>query len=488
MPSLRRALRLLASPFLATRRVDQMAALVERRLDQLQRTALQPLIENQRHLDRRLEDALAGQVRLRRLIEGESLDDDDVTRMPFKGPLPATVAPEPESGWVEPDSGLPAGPIERLTACPVCGHAERTSVCRFNKMITMARVPDAAATVSDYALCHGCGAIYAATRPSGARFAWILEHFEESLGRTEMGTRRPGKLALSSYDLDDEMRASLRKLAARGVFVSEHLGLSAKEYLWQLQADRFANSRHVELMGSLIDFTARPPRVLEIRSRLGSISAALRRLYGAETAAIAMMPNQRFLIQEVYGIRADGPLDFDHFREPYGGTYDLVIANHMLTHSLRPAEFLATVRESLAPGGYLYTFNEPMEEEFLVHEKSMFNTLNPFHMQTFNRESYVRALEANGFEIVHVGRDDINLYCLARKADAPVTWTPMDEKERERRVGAYRKAYSLSVALLPEFARPRFADVWEKNLEYLEKRNLVARDARGELRVMRAAR
>ena len=296
-------------------------------------------------------------------------------------------------------------------------------------------------------------------------------------------------LAAGAGLCDAVVEAHLRQLASQGVFVSEDRGLTPKDHLWQLQADRFANSRHVELLGSLL--TLKAPRVLEIRSRLGSISEALRRLYGAEVTAMAMFPNQRFLIKEVYGIRADAPLDFDHFAVPSEGAFDLIVANHMLTHSVRPGAFLASVRDRLAPGGHLYLYNEPLEDEFLRDEKSMFNTLNAFHLQTFNRQSFVRVLQASGFEIVHVGRDRHSLFCLARKAalgaEGSLAWEPMPEAEQTQRRSAYRKAYELSIVLLPDQVRPRFAVVWKRTLERVKSRGLVAPDARGRLRVMRAA-
>ena len=480
----RRILRALAGPFLAPSRFDQLTSLLERRMDGLERGPLRTVLDRQHLLEQRIDELTKEQERLRRVVAGEELDEDDRAREPFRGPLPETVEPVPESSWVDASGGCPPKKVERVSACPVCGEQERTAVCRYNKMITMAAVPDADAAIYNYALCHGCGLVYATRRPSGPRFAWLLEHFEESLGRSQVGVRRGGKLTLSSYELDDAARVQLRALASHGVYVSEHKGLTPKDFLWQLQADRFSNSRHVELLGSLLALKA--PRVLEIRSRLGSISEALRRLYGATVSAMAMFPNQRFLIQEVYGIRADAPLDFDHFRVPYQAPFDLIIANHMMTHSIRPGEFLATVRELLAPGGHVYFYNEPLEDEFLRDEKSMFNTLNAFHLQTFNRESFVRAVQASGFEIVHVGREGHSLFCLARKAETPPVWDRMSEAEQRGRRAAYRKAYDLSIVLLPEHARPRFADVWPKTLDRVKDRGLIAEDGRGRMRIMRA--
>ena len=78
-------------------------------------------------------------------------------------------------------------------------------------------------------------------------------------------------------------------------------------------------------------------RVLEIRSRLGTIPATLARLYGAETCAMAIFESQQFLIQEVYGIPTAWPIDFERFRIPFDGDFNLIVANHMLTHVIRPA-------------------------------------------------------------------------------------------------------------------------------------------------------
>src|SRR6185295_14749122 len=271
-------------------------------------------------------------------------------------------------------------------------------VCRYNKFVTYERIPDAASVLYDYALCHACGIVYATRRPSGERYDWLLEHFEETIGRTALGEQRSGKLTLSSYALDDETREELKRLASRGVFVSDHAGVSRKDFLPALMVDRLANSVHVEILGSLIPLQR--ARVLEVRSRLGGISAALKRLYDADCSVLTLFENQQYLIQEVYGIPARCPIDFDEFTIPFEGTFDLIIGKHMFTHAVHPREFLATVRDRLRPGGHLYLYSEFVEAEFLDQSQSMFNTMNPFHMQTFNTPSALRALDANGFSTV----------------------------------------------------------------------------------------
>lgn len=358
----------------------------------------------------------------------------------------------------------PHNPILKLDRCPVCGMEESTRVGRYNKFILQERIPDLRCTIYNYSMCHGCGVVYAASRPSGERYAWLLEHFEESIGRADFGERREGKLTLSSYALTDEGRDHLRRLTSKGVYVSEHSGVSRKDFLPALMADRFNKSVHVEILGSLVPMNR--PRVLEIRSRLGSISAMLQRLYQAECYAMTLFENQQFLIEEVYGVPTASPIDYEQFTVPFDGSFDLIVANHMLTHAVRPRDFLATLRSRLAPGGHLYLYGEFIEREFLEEGHSMFNTMNPFHMQTFNGPSAVRALEANGFRVVFCTTHENRFVGLAQRLDAPADdWPRMEERERKRRIAAYRDANDLAVLRVPELLRDRVAKEWDGALE-----------------------
>jgi hypothetical protein len=107
-----------------------------------------------------------------------------------------------------------------------------------------------------------------------------------------------------------------------------------------------------------------------------------------------LFDGQQFLIRETYGIPTDHKVDYDHFSIPYEGQFDLIVANHMFTHAVRPREFFLEVRRRLNPGGHVYLYNEPDERDFLHDGKSIINTLNAFHLQTFDNASLVRALGA----------------------------------------------------------------------------------------------
>src|SRR5258706_446796 len=228
-------------------------------------------------------------------------------------------------------------------------------------------------------------------------------------------------------------------------------------------------------------------RVPEIRSRLGSISAILQRLYGGDCTVMTLFENQRFLIEEVYGFPAACPIDFDAFSIPFEGRFDLIVSNHMLTPSVRPRDFLAAVRERLNPGGALYLYNEPLEGEFIDRGKSMFNTLNPFHLQTFNEPSAVRALEANGFTVTFCAvRDDLFLALAQVAADAPGdNWERMSDSERSRRRSAYRAANDTAILRVPARLRAPFERDWDAIVERSLSAGLARRAKDGTVRVNR---
>jgi hypothetical protein len=91
MSTLRRVLRALAGPFLMSSRFDQLVALLERRLDKIEQGPLRSVLDRQQHIDQRFDALSRDQDRLRRLVAGEELADDDRPRAPFGGPLPVSI-------------------------------------------------------------------------------------------------------------------------------------------------------------------------------------------------------------------------------------------------------------------------------------------------------------------------------------------------------------------------------------------------------------
>ena len=371
--------------------------------------------------------------------------------------------------------------ILELDACPVCRGSRWTQVCEYNRFLLLEHAPDAEASVYNYAMCHACGIVSVRRRPTGSRYTRLVERFDETIGRS--GQRRPSGAMLNPTKLTPEERTNLRGRVARGVFVSEHSGLDGNSYLPALLRDRLSNSQHVEILTSLLHFQA--PRVLELRPRCGSIGAALKRVWNADVYGLPLFESQQLLNREAYGHTVDHLLDYDHFSIPYPGAFDLVVANHMMTHAVRPRDFLDLVRERLAPGGHLYLYNEPDDAEFLSQGQSMINTLNPFHLQAFDRDSLLRGLGAAGFEAAFVTHERGNLVVVARPVERDQAFTPMSDEQRDQRLAKYSQARDLAILRVPPRVRTRFAGEWEQVVERAFQAGLAEMTPSGKLRPMR---
>jgi SAM-dependent methyltransferase len=394
---------------------------------------------------------------------GELADVDSGQRTPGRA-VPMSVGDAGPPRWdvigslPHPD---PAG-REWLTlhACPICRHGERTIVNEWNKLILMPKAPDDSSARYDYAVCHGCGILYATRRPTGERYRFLVANFGDASAKHGQAGGFTNPL-LNPYRLNDEDRRQLKRLAAPGVFVSEHQGLRGNEYLEGLLKDRFASSIHVDLIGSLL--APAGARVLEIRPRTGAISESLRRLYGADVCAMPIWESQELLLQEVYGIPSIGLVDYDQFDIPHPGPFDLIVCNHMLTHAVRPERFFAVVHQRLKPGGHLYLYNEPDDAEYLSGKQGMFATLNALHMQAFDGASFRRGLAANAFEVVFHKRFNLSHISVSRRGESG--FVPITDRERRKRVQAYSRARDRSILSLREHLRERFAGEWSEVLD-----------------------
>jgi SAM-dependent methyltransferase len=361
-----------------------------------------------------------------------------------------------------------------LTGCPACRTEERTIVCEWNKLALLDTAPDEEAARYDYAVCHGCGILYATRRPVGERYRYLVDNFEDVIDKD---AKNP---LLNPHPLTDADREQYRRLIARGVFVSDH---ETGGSLTSVLRDRLENAGHVDLLGSLLN--PRGARVLEVRPRAGTILEGLRRHYGAEVYAMPIWESQQFTIQELYGIPTSGLIDFDRFQVPFDEPFDLIVCNHMFNHAVRLTAFLESIWRALRPGGHLYLYNEIDDSEFLDGGQSMIATMNPLHLQASDRRSLVRALSASGFEPVFVtGRHKRNL-CLVRRTERP-QWTPIPAEERDKRVTAYYRARDRAVLRVPQSVRPRFAAVWAATVERAVASGVARFDEEGELRLVKS--
>lgn len=241
------------------------------------------------------------------------------------------------------------------------------------------------------------------------------------------------------------------------------------------------NAGHVEILGSLFDLKG--ARVLEVRSKAGTIAEGLRRLYGASAKAMPIFESQRLIVQELYGIECSDVIDYDMFTIPFEGVFDLIVCNHMLTHIVRTDRFFNEVRAHLRPGGHLYLYNE-MDENFIFSSgRSIVSSLNPVHLQAFDRASLMRLLKASGFDMTFVKRRRGTLLCLATFTDRrELPSTHVDE--RNRRIAAYARGRARMILKAPEQLRTRFVDEWADAVEVAASSGIARFDADGVLHVV----
>jgi hypothetical protein len=75
--------------------------------------------------------------------------------------------------------------MRTLSACPTCRESDRTPVCEYNGLVLLDAKRDADVSRYEYALCSGCGLVYATRRPVGDEYTALLRDFDENLGRPE---------------------------------------------------------------------------------------------------------------------------------------------------------------------------------------------------------------------------------------------------------------------------------------------------------------
>jgi 2-polyprenyl-3-methyl-5-hydroxy-6-metoxy-1,4-benzoquinol methylase len=379
---------------------------------------------------------------------------------------PAFVSNGTSDGWL------------KLASCPACHTPERTIVCEWNKLVLLDSAPDEAAWRYDYAVCHGCGIIYATRRPVGDRYRYLMDHFEAVIGKSKSSP------LLNPHPLTEADRERYRRLISRGVFVSDH-DRDGGEHIGGVLWDRLEKAEHVELLGSLLDLKG--ARVLEVRSRTGAILDGLRRHYGCEVYAMPIFESQQFIVQELYGIQTTPLIDFDRFHITHDEPFDLIVSNHMFNHAVRLDEFLAAARGALRPNGHLYLYNEIDDSELLGHltGTSLISTLNPVHLQVGDQASLTRAVASAGFEPVFVkGRRGRNFWLMRRTEESVQISIP--EAALKQRIDAYRRARDRAVLQAPEHLRPRFVDVWSETVERAVSSGVARFDGKGALRIVKA--
>lgn len=335
--------------------------------------------------------------------------------------------------------------MRTVAACPGCGSDAREPVCEFNGLVLLAYMRESPLARYDYALCRTCGLVYATRRPEGDELAFLYERFDEVLGRTPE-QQTAGRVG----ELGDAERTDLRARLSRGWLVTEEDGPADGEWMADVFEERVLNSFHVNVVGSLVPVEGK--RILELRTTTGFMLDVLRRRYGAAEVYAMPMSQRHALIVEALNPMPMAVIDFDRLEIPFEGTFDLILARHMVTHALEPARLWRLLNERLNPGGYAYLFLENDDRAMLQDKrKNLLGEMKCFHFQNFDLPALARVLRYNGLNPVFIrhprpGRSE--MICVARKeAVRPIPIRPAD---LESRLALYRRWRDHSVLSLPE--------------------------------------
>jgi hypothetical protein len=337
-----------------------------------------------------------------------------------------------------------------VTACPACGGRDAMPVCAYNGLILIADVQASELARYDYACCHRCGLVFATRRPVGEEFEYLSRNFNEFLGRPSTGDANPLDNARPLTDAD---RRALEQSFAGGWLPSEHLQPAASAWMPWLLADRMSQGYHFDWLSASVPLAGR--RVLEVRSKTGFLLDMLRRYHGAQVFAMPMFESQQFVIEQLYGIPCERRVDFEHFEIPYEGQFDLIITKHLFTHAIHPEAMFHTLRERLAPGGFLYLYAETDDSLKYLKAKNLFGEQKCFHFQNFDLPTLVRSLNWQGFRVLfmrHPKRGDSEMTCLAQ-VDPGVKAAPISPSDLADRLAMYEAWHDGSVLHLPAYVQ-----------------------------------
>jgi 2-polyprenyl-3-methyl-5-hydroxy-6-metoxy-1,4-benzoquinol methylase len=284
-----------------------------------------------------------------------------------------------------------------VKACPVCAEAERTIVAEYNRLIFVDSMWQNDLARFDYALCHGCGLVYATRRPERSEYDFLYENFNEFLVRgkktewtltAEQAAEIDRKFLpwweVRSTTDDDKTRRMLRVDLANALSYLPYLSL------------------HVPLEGA---------KVLHIRAKGATLADMLKRLFGAaKVDLITLFPEFTYMAQK-QDVQAQACLDYENFSIPFDEKYDLIIENHVFVHMLDPSATFKTFHSHLEDGGFLFVHKELDDARMYRKKRNLFAELRPFHFQQHDVPTLERMLRRYGFEVTLLGHKlDKNCY------------------------------------------------------------------------------
>ena len=257
--------------------------------------------------------------------------------------------------------------MQYLNECPLCSNPELELVHRPNNL----QNPEARGEVpaewgrSDYSFCSRCGLISARQRQDPGSVADFYDEFNR-LERRHYVT----------YPLPEKYIEN-QTVLANGLFEASA-----------------ARTKHLE-----------EPVVLNLRSECGIVLERFRRGLATEQvyALDHFETNCRYATEDLHlphvAVLMPGT---PNIPESWPPRYDLVLANHMLTHALDLRRCMEILKALLKPGGMLLCYNEIDHAKMLLRHGVYKRGLNSFHTQLFSPKSFENLFRVCGLELVHL--------------------------------------------------------------------------------------
>lgn len=361
--------------------------------------------------------------------------------------------------------------------CPICEGSRHIPVSEFNGLLVLDEMRQTPLCRYEYALCATCGTTFATRRPVGADYDLLYSRFNEMLKRDRKGgVEQEGEIT-------DEVNAEL----AEG------------RTWWNLNGaeGKLARSMRKEVrnqtphLGPIVSTcNVEGARILEIRSKIGFLSSFLIRTLGAKSAVcVSTFPIQKAVIEGIHGIECVEGANEQEFTIAAEGPFDIVIAPHVLIHSLYPHLFFSEIRRLISPKGWLYLCQEPDDRNLFRSGKNLFSELKCFHFQQVDMDAYVRCLEYNGFAVAATGyrapqlKPSAQMWALSRPS-SKAKFEPIGQDALAERRQMYERWRDESILALPCDLRSNFTgDLAEVEARAL--RNGYAERIDGEIRTKR---
>jgi len=295
-------------------------------------------------------------------------------------------------------------------------------------------------------LCQGCGLIYASLRPGKEDYDFLYANFNEFLSRS---SKLPQAIFSETGPLTAEMQAELDRF-----YVPWWDLRDAPEEGAHVTKPRLAEleSQLRELSILLSNVRLAGAKVLLVRTKTSDFGDLLKRVFGAaQVDVMVLFPIHQYAAEKNLGLRALSCVNYETFSIPFDKKYNLIIANHLLTHMLDPRQMFAVLRDHLAKKGCMLFRNEADDANMFAKGDNLFEELRPFHFQQFDKSTLTRMLETFGLPLRALETRGNNMSALAQIENRP--------NQRPVRIGRWKlwqrmRMYAQwrteSIASLPE--------------------------------------